>query len=117
MGHIKNVFDSLTHYVDLLEWTGEYDKDDTAALLVYVFIVDAIFNGPLQYYAEDKDLSVLNKVIACLSKQNCAIPRIPSGQRASKPKLYYNPAVFRMTQDYFPRKADDDNMRITESDI
>lgn len=116
MVHIDNLYNSLNNYVEALESTGYYSKEGSMALLIYTFIVDAIFDGPLQDYLEDDDLAALNNLFNCLSKHNCVISRISSGQHLSKPRQYYNPAIFRILHDNRPRITNEDGFRRTERD-
>lgn len=113
--HVENLYNSLKHYMGVLEQTGSYDKNGSAALLIYTFIVDTILEGPMQGYVDDKDLALLNKVFSCLSRYHCLISRILPEQRISKPRQFYNPVVFRMTQNYFPRITDEYAPRRTEN--
>lgn len=116
MVHTENLYNSLKHYFDALENTGYYDEKGTSALLIYTFIVDAILEGPMQSYVEDEDLVVLNKVFECLSRNHCLISRIMPRQRISKPRQYYNPSIYRITQAYFPRTMEEDGLKRTEHD-
>lgn len=114
MVHIENLYNSLKHYQDALEYTGYYDKAGTQALLIYTFIVDAILEGPMQDHITDEDLLALNKLFNCLSKQHCVISRIIPNQRISKPRQYYNPVQYRITERDISRSVEE-GLRRTES--
>jgi hypothetical protein len=115
--HVENLYNSLKHYIGVLEHTGSYSKNGTIAMLIYTFIVDAILEGPMQVYVDNKDLAILNKVFSCLSRNHCLISRILPDQRVSKPRQYYNPAEFRITQSFFPRITHDSDPRSTETNF
>lgn len=115
MEHVDNLYNSLKHYIGVLEQTGHYDKNGSVALLIYTFIVDAILDGPMQVYVDDKDLATLNEVFSCLSRNHCLISRILPDQRISKPRQYYNPVEFRITQSFFPRITDNSDPRSAEN--
>lgn len=106
MEHVDNTYGSLKHYFGVLEQTGLYPKDETYGLLLYTFIVDQVFNGPLSPYLDDAGLAAFNKALNCLYHQGCLISR-PDALRLSEPRNRSNTALLRSTED--------SSLRITQS--
>lgn len=71
MEHTNNLYGSIARYFGVLETVGHYDRHDVKKLLIYLFIVEEIFNGQLQQYLDDDGLQVLNNVLRCISKSTC----------------------------------------------
>lgn len=114
MEHTDNAYNGLYHYFSILEQTGYYKDQDVKGLLIYCFIVDQIFDGPLQPYLDDKGLSVLNKVIRCITKNNCLIDMPSDNQHISEPRKYYVDNIFRISEYEALRNTEDDRIRSTE---
>lgn len=110
---------ALNHYFKVLECTGYYDKNDMHKLLIYMFIVDAILEGPFQQYLEDEHLAAINKALGCLGKNNCLIPRPRNTDRrmpVRQNNLYSKLRVteytkLRGTEDELPRTVEQDYMK------
>lgn len=113
MEHVDNAYGSLKHYFGVLEQTGLYPKDETYGLLLYTFIVDQVFNGPLSPYLDDAGLAAFNKALNCLYHQGCLISR-PDALRLSEHRSRFTVAVLRSTEDSTVRETQDDDLRSTE---
>jgi hypothetical protein len=111
-----NIYSSLQHYFGTLELTGNYDKKGTLSLLIYCFIHGAILNGPFEEFLEDQDIVILNKLLRCLSKNNCLIQLPISRERIGKPNRYYISGNYRETETDYLRSSQEEQLRLTESD-
>lgn len=114
MDHIKNAYTGLKRYFDTLALTGYYPRKHVQGLLMYLFIVDTILEGPWQEYIEDKDIGILNNVIKCLARDGCIIPTVINGIHPSKPRGRKLDGILRATETDLTRITEDDNTRITE---
>jgi len=114
MVYAGDVYDSLQHYFKMLENTGSYGKRETYSLLIYCFIYNTILNGQFEECLEDKDVLVLNKLLRCLSKDNCLIHLPVSKDRVGKPRRYYVPGDYRDTETSILRFSEDAKPRLTE---
>jgi hypothetical protein len=66
MDHADNLYNSLKHYFGMLEQAGYYNQKETMNLVIYLFIVNEVFNGNLSFYLDDEGLNMFNKTLRCL---------------------------------------------------
>ena len=116
MDHIGNVYESLHRYFDVLEQTGHYNKQETLNLVIYLFIVNEVFEGDLGKFLEEKDLALFNNVLRCVYK-GCLISPVREGIKIKRPVTYFRDGEFRHTETDIPRITDFDITRITETDV
>jgi hypothetical protein len=115
MDYIDNAYNGLTRYFKVLESVGQYKERNAIGLLIYCFIVDQVFNGPLQPYLDDTGLSAFNKAIKCISQSGCLVPMLSPGIHISPARKYYVGNSYRSTERGILRNTEDLRVRITES--
>ena len=115
MEHTDNAYESLQHYFNVLESVGKYKKQDMVGLFIYCFIVDQIFDGPLQPYLDDKGLAALNKAILCIAKNGCLVAMPSTGIHISQPRDYYIGDLYRFSEYGALRYSEDGKLRSAES--
>lgn len=67
------VYNSLSHYFNVLQKTGYYSYADTYKLLVYVFYKNFIFND-YRGLLSSEDYFLIEKALECLYGSTCLIP-------------------------------------------
>lgn len=97
MEHTTNVFNGLKHYFNVLETVGSYDKSDMEGLIIYAFIVNEIFQGPLYNYLDDEGLDAFNKALSCLYRKGCLFDN-PNLIKLSKPHGADPSRIWRISQ-------------------
>ena len=112
-----DVLDAYKQYFSALETMGHYPKDSTYGLLIYSFIVDQIFNGPLNTYLDDEGLSALNKAIRCIANNSCLIVNPGPFTRLSEPRGILYSSSFHQTMDDTPIIIDEDALKRISEDI
>lgn len=116
MEHSDNLYNSLFRYFNALEHMGYYDKKETMNLIIYLFIVNEIFEGRLSKHLDDEGLSAFNKVFNCLYN-GCLIDRVRDNSVFKEESKYPNISRIRYSETMNPRITEDENTRIPESDI
>lgn len=116
MEHIDNACDSLRHYFDALEAMGYYDKTETKNLLVYLFIVDEVFEGDLGVHLDDEGLASFEKALECLYKGCLINPVMESNMGVKAENLHGDEFRLRYTEDSYSRSTEEKEPRITEDD-
>ena len=71
MEHVDKALGNINRYFDILGVTGHYDDKKTFALLLYSFLVNEVFTGPLSDYLDDNGLSVFLNMFRCLPHDPC----------------------------------------------
>lgn len=97
MEHTTNVFNGLKHYFDVLETVGSYNKSDMEGLVMYAFIVNEIFQGPLYNYLDDEGLDAFNRALNCLYRKGCLFSN-PNRIKISKPRGANSSRIWRISQ-------------------
>lgn len=115
MDHTDNVYSSLHRYFDVLEYTGNYDKRETYNLLIYLFLVNEVFEGSLSKYLEEKDLALFENVLRCVYN-GCLVNPVRDGIRIKQPKAYSVDEELRYTETDIPRVDNSGITRIAETD-
>ena len=113
MEHTDNAYNSIQHYFNALEQMGSYDQKETADLLIYLFVVNEIFEGGLGQYLDDKGLAVFNKLLRCLYK-GCLIDSIGNFSNIKEPHLDVYSIKVRSTEDDLSRFSENNRTRIPE---
>ena len=109
MGHDENVYDSLKHYFSVLELTGNYPNNEVIGLLIYCFIVDQVFDGPLSEYLDDAGLAAFNKTLSCLYSKGCLINN-PDTLVISAPRGQRHRASLRISEAEAQRLAENNDL-------
>lgn len=106
MEHVGNLYNGLTRYFSALEQMGYYDKSETMNLVMYLFIVNEIFEGRLSQHLDDEGLAILQKALRCIY-DGCLIDsvRVRRGFKEARPYGYSNLRL---------RYSETDTMRFTE---
>lgn len=117
MEYDGNVLDAYKQYFSALETMGTYPKDNTYGLLIYSFIVDQIFDGPLSVYLDDEGLSALNKAIRCIANNGCLIANPGPFTHISKPRGTLYSEFFHQTMDNLPIIIDEDMLKRLSGNI
>jgi hypothetical protein len=115
MEHSDNLYNSLFRYFNALEHMGYYDKKETMNLIIYLFIVNEIFEGRLSKHLDDEGLSAFNKAFNCLYN-GCLIDRVRDNSVFKEESKYPNISRIRYSETMDPRITEDENARIPESD-
>lgn len=113
MEYIDNINNTFRHYFDVLEMTGSYGTKETYGLLLYSFIMDEVFYGPLAEYLDDAGLDAFNMALRCLYNNGCLINN-PGIIKLSTPRTQPLSRVFRYTEEDVQRITEDSDTRRTE---
>jgi len=112
MEYVDNLYNSLSRRITFLESAGQYKDNDNRSLLIYLFLVNDMLNGPLSEYLDDNGLAVINRVLSCLREKSCLdIPRTTAG-RLHTPT--YGSTSLRLTETSNPRKSEEQDLRSGE---
>lgn len=111
--HVDNAYNGLKHYFDVLELNGSYPEYDTLGMLVYSFIVDQIFSGPLYEYLDETGLSSIRKALSCLYRHGCLLQN-PDTIRLSTPHGFSYDSLLRATEDVWQRYTEGEEPRRVE---
>lgn len=107
MEHTENLYNSLSRYFNVLETVGYYKTDAVNGLLMYLFITEAVLDGPLSMYLDDEGMNAFNNVLRCLHNSGCLV-QFTGTEKISKPK---NNNLWSLL-----RKSEVCQMRITQKD-
>lgn len=113
MEHTENVYNSLNKYFNVLEAVGYYRDEGVRGLLMYLFITDAILNGPLGIYLDDEGMTAFNNVLRCLHNSGCLVDYVET-EKISRPKGYVPWNILRKSEVCQMRFTQGDDPRITE---
>lgn len=110
MEHIDAAYTSLNRYFDILQTTGTYPRNKTRRLLAYSFLVDAVLEGPLSIYLDNRGLAVINRLLSCLRRDQCLVGIPPGYIRLSEPRGSYSEV--RLSEEDAFRESENDTIRI-----
>lgn len=114
MEHTNNLYDSIAHYFDVLDRVGYYKEQDVKKLMIYLFIVEEMFNGQLSQYLDDNGLKVLSSVLRCISASSCFVIS-PSRVKLQLPVDNLYKDRFRISEIGVQRIANSGELRKTEN--
>lgn len=109
MDHVGNLYNSLTRYFGALEQMGYYDSSETMNLIIYLFIVNEIFEGRLGMYLDDEGLAKIEHALRCIYN-GCLIDAVRDNIRLKEGSVYHSRNI-RL------RYSEDDIVRFTEDDL
>lgn len=92
--------------------TGHIKKEHTKYLLVYLFIVEAVFEGFLGNYLDDEGLAAFNSALMCIGRNGCIVS-IPTSKNISRPRGPVIP-IFRVDESDHLRYTEESDTRIAE---
>lgn len=113
MEHTENLYNSLSRYFNVLETVGYYKSDAVNGLLMYLFITEAVLDGPLSAYLDDEGMQAFNNVLRCLHNSGCLVRYIGT-EKISRPKNAELWPVFRKSEICQMRITQKDDQRTTE---
>ena len=113
MEHIGNLYNSLYRYFNALEQMGQYDRRETANLVIYLFIVNEIFEGNLWKHLKNEDLPVFERVLSCLYR-GCLIDPVYENMKFKEPDLLYSSVRLRKSEGSSLRVTEESDPRGTE---
>lgn len=111
MDYIDNACESLQRYFDVLETTGRYPQKEVTGLLLYCFIVDQVFDGPLSAYLDDEGLTAFNRAINCIASNGCLVDNSVSHVRITQQRPWAPIKIFRASEIGTQRSTEDYNIR------
>ena len=114
MEHTNNLYDSIAHYFNVLDRVGYYKEQDVKKLMIYLFIVEEMFNGQLSQYLDDDGLEVLSSVLRCISASSCFVIS-PSRVKLQLPVDNLYKDRFRISEVGIQRIANSSELRKTEN--
>lgn len=92
---------------------GHYDRKETLDLLIYVFLVNEILDGPLGDYLDDEGMTQVEKALGCLYK-GCLISPVRDSVRFKQGNPDYIRGIPRKSEASEPRQSENERLRITE---
>ena len=113
MEHIEAAHISLDRYFSLLSVAGSYPKQGVRKLMLYSFLVDTILDGELGEYLDDDGLLLINRLLACLSRNPCLSVVQDTHTRISKPQG--SKRHLRISELGKIRQTESDELRTTET--
>lgn len=113
MEHIDNLYNSLVRYFKFLEYTGTYDRRETNNLVIYLFIVNEIFEGNLSIHLDDEGLLKLKHVLKCLYN-GCIIDTVRDSIKLEDIRRSSDGIRFRHSEESDIRFMENKNIRTTE---
>lgn len=115
MEHSDNLYNSLVKYFTMLETTGYYDTRETRNLIIYLFIVNEIFEGNLSRHLDDEGLAQIRKALKCLYN-GCLISAVRSNVRFKEPREMADNSAFRYSEDSAQRISENMDVRTIDSE-
>lgn len=103
----------MHRYFNALEQVGYYDKRETLNLIIYLFIVNEVFEGRLNKHLDDNGLLQFEKVLKCLYK-GCLINTVKGNIRIKEEEPYENNFRLRFSETSVLRHTQDDISRTPE---
>lgn len=113
MEHLGNAYNGLVRYFNALENIGYYDPKETQNLAIYSFIVNEIFEGPLEAYLDNEGLASINKALRCIYK-GCLINPVMDNIKLSEPHVRTGYNRFRHSETDILRSTEQNNVRPIE---
>lgn len=114
MDYTDNACESLQRYFDVLETTGRYPQKEVTGLLLYCFIVDQVFDGPLSAYLDDEGLAAFNRAINCIASSSCIVGSIGTISNISSARPQGTNGKFRRSEMDVQRSTEDSTIRAAE---